>query len=50
MCSMKLLEGLIVILAMLVPFAFIKTYNLLTYVYWCVVVAIYLVYITLSRW
>ncbi|MBO8182005.1 MAG: hypothetical protein H0Z28_04325 [Archaeoglobus sp.] len=47
---MKFLEGLIVILAMLVPFAFIKTHDMLTYAYWCVVVSIYLAYIALSRW
>ena len=49
-CSMKSLEGLIVVLAMLVPFIAIKSHDLSTYAYWSVVTAIYLVYISLSRW
>ncbi len=47
---MKVLEGLIVIAAMLLPFIAIKSYDLTTYIYWCAVTAAYLAYITLSRW
>jgi hypothetical protein len=47
---MKVLEGLVVILAMTVPFAFIKTHDLLTYIYWSFVASVYLAYIALSRW
>ncbi len=47
---MKLLEGLVVILAMIVPFVLIKSHDMLTYVYWCCVASIYLIYIALSRW
>ncbi|MCS7144296.1 MAG: hypothetical protein NZ879_04675 [Archaeoglobaceae archaeon] len=47
---MKALEGLIVVLAMCVPFLLIKTMDLTTYVYWSLVSAIYLVYIAISRW
>ena len=47
---MKFLEGLIVILAMLVPFVAIKTHDLLTYIYWCAVASAYLAYIAFSRW
>jgi|Deesub1362B_J571_1020462.scaffolds.fasta_scaffold00029_137 hypothetical protein len=47
---MKPLEGLIVILAMVVPFVFIKSHDMLTYIYWCLVASVYLAYIALSRW
>ncbi|MDK2795610.1 MAG: hypothetical protein PWQ22_203 [Archaeoglobaceae archaeon] len=47
---MKALEGLIVVLAMCIPFIAIKSQDLTTYVYWCLVSAIYLAYIAVSRW
>jgi hypothetical protein len=47
---MKLLEGLIVILAMSLPFVAIKSNDMLTYIYWCAVASAYLLYIALSRW
>ncbi len=47
---MKVLEFAVVILAMIVPFAAIKTIDLSTYIYWTAVVATYLVYIALRRW
>ncbi|AGK61206.1 hypothetical protein Asulf_01208 [Archaeoglobus sulfaticallidus PM70-1] len=46
---MKLLEGLIVVLAMIVPFFAIKSYDLSTYIYWCIVASLYLAYIAV-RW
>lgn len=46
---MKLIEGLIVVLAMLVPFVAIKSHDMATYLYWTLVSAAYLTYITL-RW
>ncbi len=47
---MKVLEGLIVILLMLLPFIAIKNHDLSTYIYWSTVTTLYLIYITLSRW
>jgi len=47
---MKLVEGLIVILVMFVPFVAIKSYDLATYTYWTAVTTIYLIYISVSRW
>jgi|Deesub1362A_J573_1020465.scaffolds.fasta_scaffold00076_54 hypothetical protein len=47
---MKLLEGLIVILAMIVPFFAIKSYDMSAFLYWIAVTAMYLIYIALSRW
>ncbi len=50
MCSMRLLEIAIVLIAMLFPFFGMKSYNLSAYIYWIVVTAIYLTYISLRRW
>ncbi len=47
---MKLLEGAIIIAAMLVPFWAIKSYDMTTYLYWTAVTAAYLIYITIKRW
>ncbi len=49
---MKVLEGVIVVLAMLLPFVAFKTADLTTYIYWTAVTAAYLVYIALTsgRW
>ncbi len=47
---MKVLEGLVVVLAMSVPFMAIKSADLTTYIYWSLVSAIYLAYIAVSRW
>jgi len=47
---MKALEGLIVILAMCVPFVVIKSIDLTTYIYWSSISALYLAYIAVSRW
>ena len=49
---MKVLEGVIVVLAMLLPFVAFKTADLTTYIYWVAVTALYLVYIALTsgRW
>ncbi|MEM4155608.1 MAG: hypothetical protein QXQ38_02650 [Archaeoglobaceae archaeon] len=47
---MKALEGLIVVLAMCIPFVAIKSVDLTTYIYWCLVSACYLSYIAFSRW
>lgn len=49
-CSMKLLEGVIIIAAMLVPFVAIKSHDMTTYLYWTAVAAAYLIYITIKRW
>jgi hypothetical protein len=46
---MKWLEGLVVVTAMLLPFALIRTEDLTTYVYWILVSAAYLAY-TATRW
>ncbi|MBO8179784.1 MAG: hypothetical protein H0Z19_04785 [Archaeoglobus sp.] len=47
---MKLLEGVIIIAAMLVPFVAIKSHDMTTYLYWTAVAAAYLIYITIKRW
>jgi hypothetical protein len=47
---MKALEGLIVVLAMSVPFIAIKSADMTTYIYWSLVSAVYLAYIAVSRW
>ncbi len=47
---MKALEGLIVVLAMSMPFIAIKSVDLATYIYWSIVSATYLAYIAISRW
>ncbi len=49
-CSMRLLEILIVVIAMLVPFAAIKSADLTTFAYWNIVAAAYLAYIAIRRW
>jgi hypothetical protein len=47
---MKLMEGIVVIAAMTVPFIAIKSHDFLTYTYWTAVTTLYLLYIALSRW
>lgn len=47
---MKLLEGVIIIAAMLVPFWAIKSHDMTTYLYWTAVTAAYLLYIAIKRW
>ncbi len=47
---MKLLEGIVVIAAMLVPFVAIKSHDMTTYFYWTAVAAAYLAYIAIKRW
>ncbi len=47
---MRVLELLIIISAMLLPFFGIKRYDLTSYFYWIIVTSAYLVYITLRRW
>ncbi|WP_290597763.1 MULTISPECIES: hypothetical protein [unclassified Archaeoglobus] len=47
---MKALEGLIVVLAMLIPFIAIKSYDMATYTYWTLISATYLCYIAVARW
>jgi len=49
-CSMRLMEVIVVVLAMLVPFIAIKSKDFTTYLYWIGVTSIYLVYISLRRW
>jgi len=47
---MRLLEVVIVLLAMIVPFFAIKRYDLSSYFYWACVTALYLIYISARRW
>ncbi len=47
---MRVVEFAAVILAMLVPFAAIKTNDLSTYMYWTAVVSAYLIYTAYRRW
>ncbi|MEM0203384.1 MAG: hypothetical protein QXO16_06270 [Archaeoglobaceae archaeon] len=47
---MRVVEVLVVLLAMCVPFVAIKSTNLATYLYWTVVSALYLIYVALKRW
>jgi len=48
---MKWLEGLIVVAAMMLPFAVIRSEDLTTYVYWILVSAAYLAYTAFTtRW
>ncbi|AIG97053.1 MULTISPECIES: hypothetical protein [Archaeoglobus] len=47
---MKLLEGIVVIAAMLVPFVAIRSHDMTTYLYWTAVTAAYLTYLTIKRW
>jgi len=49
-CSMRILELIVVIFAMLIPFIAMKSEDLTTYLFWIAVVAIYLVYIAVRRW
>jgi len=47
---MRLMEVIVVVLAMLVPFIAIKSKDFATYLYWIGVTSVYLVYISLRRW
>ncbi len=47
---MRILELIVVIFAMLIPFIAMKSEDLTTYLFWIAVVAIYLVYIAVRRW
>lgn len=47
---MKLLEGVVVIAAMAVPFVAIKSHDMMTYIYWTALTAAYLTYLTIKRW
>ena len=47
---MRAVEFAVVLLAMVVPFIAIRSHDLAAYIYWTVVVAAYLAYITYRRW
>ena len=47
---MRPLEILIVVIAMLIPFAAIKSADFTTFAYWNIVAAAYLAYIAVRRW
>ncbi|MCS7122255.1 MAG: hypothetical protein NZ895_06630 [Archaeoglobaceae archaeon] len=44
------LDGIVVVLLMLLPFAFPKIPNILTFIYWNVISLAYLFYIAIKRW
>ncbi|MDI9645129.1 MAG: hypothetical protein QFX40_00360 [Archaeoglobales archaeon] len=48
--SKRLLEILIVVVLMLLPFLAPKNTNILVFVYWNLLAAIYLLYISFRRW
>ncbi|AKG92077.1 hypothetical protein GAH_00581 [Geoglobus ahangari] len=50
MCSMRSVEFVAVLTAMLVPFVALKTSDLSTYLYWTAVVSAYLAHIAYRRW
>lgn len=47
---MRVIEPLIVLLAMCVPFIAIRSTDLATYLYWVSISVLYLVYVALKRW
>ncbi len=47
---MRVIEPLLIILAMIFPFVGIKSHDLSTYIYWTAVVSLYLAYTTYKRW